>query len=301
MRKDNSTLLKKLKQYSALAAPLMATAGLANAQVIYTDIDPDVTLLGSAQDQYAIDLNNDGQTDFKFIAASGTASGGTTYKLAGVVMQPYTTGNLNGFIGKVASLANSNFIGYPYALEFNDNIDGNEQFFKIGDIANPNNGSFFIPAMFSVISGTPYGYWGGATDRYVGFQFSPDGAEIHYGWVRCDVAADGTSMTLKDYAYNSTPDEGMFAGQGSPLGVAAVNNSDEFGVFGFEGVANVTIKDGKYDNASITVINAMGQKVIEQKATDKVTRIDLNQFGKGLYVVSIQRGSEQFSKKISFR
>ena len=155
--------------------------------------------------------------------------------------------------------------------------------------------------MFSVISGTPYGYWGGVTDHYIGFQFSPDGAEIHYGWVRCDVAEDGTSLTIKDYAYNATPDEGVFAGQGSPLGITSVNNSNEFGIFGFEGVANILIKDGKYDNTSITVINTMGQKVVDQKATDKLTRIDLNQFGKGLYVVTIQRGSEQFSKKISFR
>ena len=67
MRKENSTLLKKLKQYSALAAPMLATAGFASGQVVYHDIVPDRILTGnSPADTMLVDMNNDGVIDFVF-------------------------------------------------------------------------------------------------------------------------------------------------------------------------------------------------------------------------------------------
>lgn len=46
---------------------------------------------------------------------------------------------------------------------------------------------------------------------YLGFAFQEDG-EFHFGWMRMEVAADGTSYVLKDYAYHTGPKVPIRAG-----------------------------------------------------------------------------------------
>jgi hypothetical protein len=72
-------------------------------------------------------------------------------------------------------------------------------------------------------------------------------------------------------------------------------------IFGYEGVANIFVNDGKLDGASVTVTNMLGQTMVKQGLSNRATHIDLNQFGKGIYLVTVQRGEEVFSKKVSFR
>jgi len=299
MKKENFTLNKKLKQYSALAGSMLAVTGIAHGQVVYTDIT-DVTLAGviDTASVYGLDLNNDGTVDY--LLGSVVKSSG---KVVFAAMYPYTASGLNSVAGTVTPLPGNNFIGYPYALALDDNIDNNLSFFNRADINNNNNG-IFLPAMFSSFSSsTFYGHWqGGVNNHYLGFKFTPDaGANFYFGWARCSVNAAGDTMVVKDYAYNSTPNAALFAGEGSPLQVSAVNQSNLFSVFGYEGVVNIFVNDGKLDGATVSVTNMLGETVIEQTLTDGSTRIDLNQFAKGIYLVTVQRGSEIFSKKISFR
>jgi len=300
MTKHNSTLLKRLKQYSMLASPLVAAAGMANAQVLYHDIDPDDTLKSVSAfpgDTYALDLNNDGTNDFVFFAFKGGSYAGIALAMN------YTATNTNALMGNLTSTSGPNHrpLGLVSALASNQNIDVNQNFFSLSQLIFTSTNQFFIPPMITYYTnGSAGGLWtGGVTDHYVGLRFT-DGTNKYYGWVRCDIPADASMVIIKDFAYNSTPNEGLFAGQGNPLGINEVNNAS-FGIFGYEGVANVIIKDGELNNAFVTVTNMMGQQVVNQPLTDKISRIDLNQFGKGLYVVTIHRGGEQFSKKVSFR
>ncbi|MFI5135197.1 MAG: T9SS type A sorting domain-containing protein, partial [Chitinophagales bacterium] len=264
--------------------------------VIYHDIDPDDTLKAVIHfpgDTYSIDLNNDGIYDFKFFAFKGAAYTGIDLAMN------YSVSNTNALIGSLGTF-NSNPVLRISVLASNQTIDVNQNLFSLSQLLFSGN-QFFLPPMLTVYSsGDPNGQWtGGVVDHYVGLRFT-DGTNTYYGWIRCDIPADASMVIIKDFAYNSTPNEGLFAGQGNPLGINEISNSS-FGIFGYEGVANVMINDGNLDNTIVTVTNMMGQRVIDQPLTDKITRIDLNQFGKGLYVVTIQRGAEQYSKKVSFR
>lgn len=58
--------------------------------------------------------------------------------------------------------------------------------------------------------GPDYKDWAG-TEAYLGFAFQEDG-EFHFGWMRVEVAADGTSYVLKDYAYHTGPKVPIRAG-----------------------------------------------------------------------------------------
>ena len=65
------TLAEKLKSYSLLAGSIVATSFAAQAQIIYTDVNPDIELGGSVPASYPevsthnIDMNNDGEVDFR--------------------------------------------------------------------------------------------------------------------------------------------------------------------------------------------------------------------------------------------
>ena len=300
MKKENSTLLKKLQQYSALAAPMLATAGLANAQIVYTDIVPDKTLNADGE-TYNLDLNNDGLVDYVFFTIVGA-----TYTYAGVYM-PFMSAafaNSNEIVGTVKTyptMAGSVKFGFPYKLNLADQIDSAQPLFGLQDIVF-NTSHLFRPPMYSFIDGNPYGNWGGGvTDKYVGFHFTPDSVKWYFGWARCDVAADAKTLVIKDYAYDSIPDEGIAAGAGANVGIPVTPTMQPFRIFSFEGVANVIVSDGKLEDAFITITNSLGQTVMSQPITNKLTQVDLNQFAKGIYLVTVNRGEESFSKKVSFR
>lgn len=53
------------------------------------------------------------------------------------------------------------------------------------------------------IWGTKYKDWAGK-EAYLGFAFQQDG-DFHFGWMRLQVAADGSSYVLKDFAYHTGP------------------------------------------------------------------------------------------------
>ncbi|HYV94516.1 MAG TPA: T9SS type A sorting domain-containing protein [Chitinophagales bacterium] len=297
MKKENSTLKRKLKQYSAVAGSMLAVTGVADAQAIYTDVNPDKVLIGTnllPGDTMRLDLNNDGITDFIFFAWKGS-----TYQGAGLMVPYYPLSNSNAIIGNLGTLFSHPFLKED-ALAMGDNIGPGQPFYKYADITY--SSTFLHPIMGYVSTGNTAGVgaWVGVQDHFLGLKFT-DGANFHYGWARCSLSADADTLTLKDYAYNSIVNASLFAGQGDPLGSSSVHQQSSFNIFGYEGVVNIFVSDGKLDEATITVINMLGETVINQPLTDRNTRIDLNQFAKGIYLVTVQRGGEIFSKKISFR
>lgn len=70
------------------------------------------------------------------------------------------------------------------------------------------------PDEHDVYSST-YTKWAGKT-AYIGVKFTL-GGKPRYGWIRIAVAADGSSYTIKDYAWNQVPNGGIRAGNaGAP-------------------------------------------------------------------------------------
>src|SRR5437870_112855 len=61
--KKSKTLSEKLKSYSLFATAILAPGAATDAQVIYTDVDPDL-YYQLFNGHYELDLNNDGVNDF---------------------------------------------------------------------------------------------------------------------------------------------------------------------------------------------------------------------------------------------
>jgi hypothetical protein len=216
---QNQNQMKKqlLKRLSAFIVTAMLFSASAYAQIVYTDVDPDTTItqnpLGSTA--YALDINNDGITDANLTASRTSSnksvflgtSNGSQALMCCVILQARAI-NHNVFIGSDPSGTNGSW--------------GTGQDARLRQIPVGGGGPWGPNPI-------PFGDWSTPADRYLAIRFSL-GGDWYYGWVRVSVVNSnpGISFTVRDYAYNSVPGEGIFAGQTActiPFGLA-VNNVD---------------------------------------------------------------------------
>ena len=224
--KKTTKLTKRLAQYGALTA-IVAGAADANGQVVYTDESPDFA--GGIGDQYFLDVNNDGNDDFR-IWHNGSSN---------LYVSPLTS--TNGVLGSGGST-----FAYPFALTSGATVSsGAGTFF--------NNG--FSGGFQSLNYGScSFGNWCSVTDRYMGLEFNI-GPDTHYGWVRLDVDQAGDVWSVEEFAYDATPGAPVTTGDMGVVGNAPViscpmvapvdNDAGECGaVVNFSDATAVDIEDG---------------------------------------------------------
>jgi hypothetical protein len=191
---------QRLATYSAAAgATLLAFAPTADAQVQYTDIDPDEIVEGSteAPAEFEIDFDGDGTADITLVQDNPSATFTRSRVFPG-------TNAIAGF-GPVTT---NYYYFYASFLQDGDVISSG----VVMTNTNDDREDFMLASTFA---GNTYGNWGGEEngDGYLGVEFEAGGGTTHYAWVRIDVAADASSMTVKDYAFQATPDTPIEAGQ----------------------------------------------------------------------------------------
>jgi len=308
MKQENAALKKKLRQYSLMVAPVLATAGMVNAQVVYHDIDPDLLYKDSiVGDNYTtpvfLDLDGDGDYDVEFAVWSSVQSNNGPNKVNLAAARQFGA-NGNAIMGYTnlfsASFCSTALPLYcPSALNPNKSIGSSANFWALPGTTNLGT----LVRYFRNISppNNFVGQWNNLTDRYIGLRFSGGDGNLHYGWVRMDVSKSPASITLKDYAYETQNSIPIHAGDAGNIGVPSVNSSMSFSVISTEGAVNIFVNDGRVEDATAIVTNMLGQTMLTQILSNNTTSLDLNQFGAGVYVVTIHRGDESFSKKIFSR
>lgn len=199
--KDLSSLRKKLAAYSAMTASVIALASeKSNGQIVYTDINPDQDILVG---DTSIDLNNDGFADFKFEKSISFNSYSEGFSTSGeLIVSPYGNNQIIGTAAKADALSSGNLItkNSP-ALQ--------------GEVLMVSSWSTFQCATsdcYSFFNVSHYaGNWHNTVDHYLGFSLVVN-ADTLYGWMRLDVSLIDGAVTLKDYAYNSSPGKSIAAG-----------------------------------------------------------------------------------------
>ena len=182
--------------YAAAAAGALGIAGTADAQVIYTDLEPD----GIAEDTEDInvglgagphvDFDNDGDPEIVF----GEDLGRPYTVLASDDAAP------DSIIGYIATLVPFGAGLYAYPIPLNAGA-------VVQDGADLITG---YPLGTFTFSGSDPNLWIGAGDAYFGVKFMLDDG-IHFGWVRCEMPASGR-LVIKDYAYESAVNTPITAG-----------------------------------------------------------------------------------------
>jgi hypothetical protein len=271
-------LHSRISKYTAVAGAVVSAAG-AQAQVVYTDVNPDYSHDAPQNNGFAaypLDLNNDQTIDF-VVASRDTVTPNSHVRLT--FAAPYGAGN--AVAGETPSAYD-----YALALDINTMVDS-----TLNWIAATNT------MAYNADSANPYNEnWNGVTDKYLGLQFVV-GGNTHYGWARLDSYAIGDSIVLKDYAYEATPNVGIMTGNmGASLTETQIEN-----LVKFVNQANNSVKvvvNGNLTNGVVSVISSTGQVVSTDVIKDKTFFVNMNNLSSGIYMVNVTFNEGATTKKI---
>jgi hypothetical protein len=233
----NQRLEKKLISYALAAGAAgvgaMAFLPRAEAEVVFTKTWVPITPNTSITN---LDLNNDGIVDFTISNFNKSCSSNS--RCFEEIMNALAQNSGNAVWGTnsyAAALGSGVSVGSKGKFEPGHQFMGSEQ-------------------VFGGTSGVAYnsrGQWRQTTNRYLGLKFIIQG-EVHYGWVRMDVAAalGGMYAAVSGYAYETVPNTPILTGQKS--GAPKETNS------GKKGSASVDVPAPTQGDLGTLAIGALG-------------------------------------------
>jgi hypothetical protein len=285
----------KLARFTAVAGAVIAGSNV-NAQIVYQDINPDV-VVNIANPNYALDFNNDAAPDVAFQISQ--VNGSTTYSGIPITYQG-TYGAANAPGGGLQNVqiqtgsASSQLASYIGALNNGDEVSSAEMFSSYGLLAG--DITITIPLLGQTLN-YPLGEWLGVTDKFLGVKFTA-GANTHYGWVRMDVSAGADVITIKDYAFNATPNAPINAGQ--MVSLDGITMEDKVTVRSLldEAMINVT---PDLIGAQLSLVSLTGQVVASQSIEDVHNVLSYAGLETGVYMITVQAADETVNKKVYVR
>lgn len=269
--------------YSGMAAAFLAVANGSKAQVIYTDIDPDATLIN---DQFPIDFDGDGTTDITFFHQ-------------GIVLDDISV-NFAYFDGEVIGSILNTYYVYGDVLLFGDPIGpGN---------ANWQNSPQYYGYLGAVRTyyGDVYpdGEWLGQTG-YLGVRFVGQDGLSRYAWVHLSMPEDATSVTLLGYAFESAPNTAITAGNIGNVGLSpepkAIMGMNVF-PNPVSDMARVEVSVEIPGSYEMRLCDPLGRTVMERRITltTGVQQLDLDMqaMAIGSYVLELRNGKNVLQRKL---
>jgi hypothetical protein len=252
--KPESALARQLLWYGAAAgAATLLAAPEADAQIVFTDVNPDVTLSadpGEDDATFNVDFDGDGDPEL-FIFEEAQQLNGTASNYVAGFTETAQPDQMNAVAGVDVG-------GYQYfdPLSAGQSISAG----NVSTIAVPPYGP-----TFTFQGGDPAG-WVGAGDKYAGVQFLLDGGATHYGWVLLEIPANGT-VTVKAFAYESTAGEPILAGatptaiEPGPDGTPGTHALSSATPNPFRGGTALTLEVAETQHVTVAVYDALGQHV----------------------------------------
>lgn len=225
---------KNLLAYAAAASAasigIMAAAQPADAEIVYTPSNVRITSLSPG---FALDLDHDGNVDFNLIRWKVAFSIAATSFL-NVCHAAFDPSLSHQCVSSSSAANHSNLV-----LLDGHNAAALQRGAKIGE-GQPFGGSNVTVYMGGrhILGGSyPTSNWNGpwanggegVTNRYLGFKFKIDG-QYHFGWARISFRATDTSgiqAFVTGYAYETTAEKGLLAGQRSEGSQASNVKFDE--------------------------------------------------------------------------
>ncbi|MBC8048161.1 MAG: T9SS type A sorting domain-containing protein [Fimbriimonadaceae bacterium] len=293
---------KKLTAYSTLAITFMAISSDADAQVIYTDIDPDIILTENG-DRTGIDIDNDGTNNLLFkknnIDASFTYPYGEytlniQYGLKFTRAEPAPGNSLLATYGSYG-------YAYPSVLNAGDLIDGKQNWLSVTSQIMGRNIiiDFTSESGFSYQLNYLYGYWEAeTTDKYLGVKININD-NTFYGWARLDITEGSESLIIKDYAINLVPGASIEAGQMEGPDVIQSLNDNTVSAYSFENTIYVNIANQIQNIIPVKIFNTSGQVIFSTEIKNGKTIIPLVNVAAGIYTLQLQGADGVYTKKIN--
>jgi hypothetical protein len=258
---------------------LMGSASIkTTAQIVYTDI-PDTTVyipntenIDTTNCLY-FDLNNDGTEDFRFLATNIYFNNKSL--ITGKAL------DISHLINDNNKIAGGCFGYITYTINTGDTINNKlswdiVQYLKFKQT--------LVPWECTV----PVG------DIFFGLKLVVS-TDTLYGWVRC--SATDSSITIKDYAYNSNLNSYILAGQ-TIVGVDIDSLNGLINIFATNGILTVDFNGYQPAQGNIIILNIAGQVIKTSPINGAHNLISLNAMSSGIYIVRIETPEIVINKKM---
>jgi hypothetical protein len=261
---------EQLKNYLALTAGFVALAPIADAQIIYVDINPDSVLTGN--ESFQLDVNHDGTFDYKIKQFSDNHK---------FYYNSFTGLNDNQVLSFRWSYDWNRFY-LPERMNFGDEISSDPPYSKVW-----RNGGYLVR-------------FRGHQDKYIGLRFKISG-DFHNGWARLDVDSSGMFITLKDYAYNVAAGKSIMAGC-SKVSLPDENPIKNIRIYSTAGIIRIEAADNEILTGTIRLsdINGRELKSVDVK-NEKNIELNTQNLPTGLYIVNILTEKGTLNKKVLVR
>lgn len=226
------------------------------AEIFYTDIEPDSVLRGSSTNiwaMYVIDLDFDELPDFALAHFYPSDD------------LHYTEFSCSSQNHRCEMLVDEN--QKPLILNYDDLIDSQQN-------------TWFDSQNFALLMRES---WVGTTDKYIGVRITKN-SMLYYGWIRVDIASDELSCTIKDFAYETTPNKAIKAGEQNSVDNREVQIADnQFNIYPNPAKNYIKIENYNPDYA-LEIINTLGITVLKKlQITDDI--LELSGIPAGIYFI----------------
>ncbi|MFI5219728.1 MAG: T9SS type A sorting domain-containing protein [Bacteroidia bacterium] len=276
--------------YTLLIVLVLLTAA-AKAQIIYTDLVPDISDTcvfnygGSCNHVNNFDLNNDGNDDFGITVYNTFHSGVWcnsqyySYSEIGISAVPLDSNEI--------AIANGNS-----AIQFNlsDTIGSLQSWVNSGTLLSKTI-YFYFPCP------NPGGIFYG--NGHLGLKLVKNGLD-YFGWIRLNVNPNTPSYyscTIYDFAFNNAPGQFILAGDtgSGSTGIVETSFSKPINIYPnpFFSSAILTFDSNiKIENALLDIFDMAGRKVKQIEIKSKKTEIRKENLSSGIYIFKVQSRNE---------
>lgn len=293
---ENKKLDKILLRYSGAATVFLGAPAL-HAQIEWTDIQD--TTLNTNGARYEIDLDGDSARDYTIVQLVDSIINGNNF----TGLQVEYSGPAGRQVNQVLGLDYMNY-NYPFRLNVGDTIGVGKPFQGLGRGASA---SRYIGYMGLGVNEVTYpnsqfvDTVNGITNGFLGLRFGIVVGDTvdntHYGWLRLDVAADLRSVTIKDFAYQQTPDSAIQAGFGSPLGIDE-GEVEKPGLVQRGQFLDIALPESFTPEAEVVFINMSGQLIRKEDVQKHQSSLPLEGLPKGVLVAVVRSNGIETSKKV---
>jgi hypothetical protein len=280
----------------------------ARGQIIYTDVIPDQVFTTSGAICH-LDLNNDGTDDF-LIRLFRSAGTGCSSNCSPVLHPHPSYVHINPQAGNgVAVLGDEPRMMAPFTLV--DSLasweESSEQL--LSDLSTHcvtwKTAHLCFPFLRT-------GAWASGlsvdSSRYLGLRFTAGGSTF-YGWARISIphaSQSIASFTLKDYAFNSTPDEMILAGD--TVGAITTSLPEVFAPSirispnPFNTTLLISIGTANSDEGICSVSTLTGQRLLSRtipiSSRGSSFTLDLETLTPGMYLLEVMIDKERVVQKV---
>ena len=274
----------KTRHVLSLMLLIILSITTVKAQIVYSDIPdtninyPIIEYLGNETVYYYLDMNNDSINDF-FFRLKKWQEWITPHA------QPIRLTSEIKIIGDNRIYSNENedpSEDCAKVLLNNDTINSNCKWNKLGFI-------YIDVHPYDILNcNVPF------QNKYYGLSFYIGYAK-HYGWLQLDINEFG-EILLKDYAYNTIPDQLITAGQIEPNLISISPNENQVIITNTSKGVLIKLKETNELIRIVRIYNLSGTTIFEHKIDDSQAAINLCNINSGFYITRVVTDNYIYSK-----